>query len=118
MSAEQRFTQYAQSKRQVLEKSTFRRLTQRPSSVQLWQTPTGTLTPKVELSPRLPFPPGLPLPDEAQDASYFAEEERIANFSANSIQSLYICIVINARGHFNALKPSRDSNQTGMDFKP
>ena len=89
VSAELRLAQYAQSKRQALEKRTFRRLTQRPSSVQLWQTPAGSRIPKDEshavFPPEDPLPLEVPLPEEAQDASYFADADRIDNFSANSI---------------------------------
>jgi len=74
-----------------LEKSTFKRLTQRPSSVQLWQTPAGSLTPKEVLLPVCPrlFPFKMllfvvPLPEEAHEASYFADDARIDSFSSSS----------------------------------
>jgi hypothetical protein len=83
VSAEARFTQYAQSKRQTLENSTLRRLTQRPSSVQLWQTPAGRAHPKV------PRPGPSEDPDEAQEASYFAAPARTAIFSPISGMAVF-----------------------------
>jgi hypothetical protein len=39
-----------------------------------------------------------PLPLEAQEASYFAEDARMASFSPKSMKTLYTCLVICARG--------------------
>jgi hypothetical protein len=64
-----------------LEKSTLRRLTQRPSPVQLWHTPAGTAPPN--------FVPPPQLPEVAQEASYFAAPARRAIFAPKSIRILY-----------------------------
>ena len=63
---------------------------QRPSSVQLWQIPAGSRTPKDAVPEDTlflgePLPEKEPLPEEAQEASYFAVDARMDNFSARSM---------------------------------
>jgi hypothetical protein len=86
-----------------LEKRTLRRLTQRPSSVQLWQTPAGQLIPKEASPAPFEWPENgvFPLPEEAQDASYFAAPARIANFVPKSTDFLYTYASYRARGDGN-----------------
>ena len=78
--------QYEQSYMQQFVKSILSRDTHRPSGVKLWHIPL-TLA-----EPRLPFFECLFEPEDEQDTSYLAAEDKILNFSPISIlhhQSLH-----------------------------